>query len=151
MIKLITPLSQVDTSAKFTLGTQTMDKEGNVYIYMTGVASTIVGSWVTYDELYITTLLVANASGPVAVSMGINVASTYGWYQILGKAQACTAADCADNAPLGFETTSGYAGDGRAAGDMIYGAISRQGTAGGAAAVKTVQIWFPFCTDGATV
>jgi hypothetical protein len=147
MIKLITPLSQVDTTVAFTLGTQTMDKSGNIYVYMLGVASTIVGSWVTFDEAYTTTLLVANASGPVAVSMGINVASTYGWYQIWGKASACTAADCADNAPLGYETTAGYAGDGRAAGDMIYGAISRQG----AAAVTTVQIWNPFVTDGATV
>jgi len=149
MIKLITPLSQVDSAAAFTLGTQTMDKNGNIYVYMLGVASTIVGSWVTYDELYITTLLVADAKGPVAVSMGINVANKYGWYQTDGKASACISADCADNAPLGFETTSGYAGDGRAAGDMIYGAISRATTV--AAAVSTVQIWYPFVTDGATV
>lgn len=149
MIKLITPLSQVDSSAAYTLGTQTMDKNGNIYVYMLGVASTIVGSWVTFDETYTTTLLVTNASGPVAISMGINVASKYGWYQIWGSAEACLAASCADNAPLGFETTSGYAGDGRAAGDMIYGAISRE--ASSSAGVYTVQIWNPFVTDGATV
>jgi len=150
MIKLITPLSQVDSSAAFTLGTQTMDKSGNIYVYMLGVASTIVGSWVTYDEAYTTTLLVANASGPVAVSMGINVAGKYGWYQVVGSALACLAITSADNAPLGFETTAGYAGDGRAAGDMIYGAISRASSAAGAG-VYAVQIWYPFVTDGATV
>jgi hypothetical protein len=150
MIKLITPLSQVDTAKAFTLGTQTMDKSGNIYIYMQGVASTIVGSWVTYDEEYATTLLVANASGPVAVSMGINVASTYGWYQIFGKALACVITACADNAPVGFETTAGYVGDGRAAGDMIYGAISRA-SSGAGTGIYTVQIWYPFVTDGATV
>jgi len=149
MIKLITPLSKVDSAAAFTLGTQTMDKSGNIYVYMLGVASTIVGSWVTFDEAYTTTLLVANASGPVAVSMGINVAAKYGWYQVWGSAEACISANSADNAPLGFETTSGYAGDGRAAGDMIYGAILREAVV--AAAVATVQIWNPFVTDGATV
>jgi hypothetical protein len=146
MIKLTTPLSQVDTTAKFTLGTQTMDKNGNVYIYMTGVASTIVGSWVTYDELYITTLLVANAKGPVAVSMGINVASTYGWYQIFGSCEACMAIDSAADVCIGFETTSGYAGDGKAAGDMIYGAMGRESSAAGAG-VYTCQICYPFVTD----
>ena len=149
MIKLITPLSRVDSAAAFTLGTQTMDKSGNIYVYMLGVVSTIVGSWVTYDEAYTTTLLVADASGPVAVSMGINVADKYGWYQVWGSAEACISANSADNAPLGFETTSGYAGDGRAAGDMIYGAILREAVV--AAAVATVQIWNPFVTDGATV
>lgn len=149
MVNLVTPLSTVDSTAKYTLGSRHVDKSGNEYVYMLGVASTVVGSWVTYDEAYTTTLLMADAAGPVAVSMGVNVADKYGWYQVWGSAEACISANTADNAPLGFETTSGYAGDGRAAGDMIYGAISREATT--AAAVVTVQIWYPFVTDGATV
>ena len=61
--------AEVDTGAKHTLGTRARDSAGNEYVYMTGVASTVLGSWVTYDELYITTLLAADAIGPVAVAM----------------------------------------------------------------------------------
>lgn len=63
--------SVVDTSAKTTVLTRAFDSAGNEYIYLKGVASTIVGSWVTYDETGLTTLLAANAKGPVAVSMSI--------------------------------------------------------------------------------
>jgi len=146
MIKIITPLSQVDSSASFTLGTQTMDKNGNIYVYMLGVGSTIVGSWVTFDEDYTTTLLVANAIGPVAVSMGINVANKYGWYQIWGKAEACVITACADNANVGFETTAGYVGDGFGDGDRIAGAISRE-SSGAGTGVYTVQIYNPYVCD----
>jgi len=149
MIKLISPLSQVDTTANFAVGTQTMDKDGNVYVYMKGVASTIVGSWVTYDEDYVTTLLVANAIGPVAVSMGINIANTWGWYQIFGKAEACVITTCAADVCVGFETTAGYVGDGKAAGDMIYGAVSRE-SSGAGTGVYTCQITYPFVTDEST-
>ena len=146
MIKIITPLSQVDSAAAFTLGTQTMDKSGNIYIYMLGVASTIVGSWVTYDEDYATTLLVGDAKGPVAVSMGVNVASKYGWYQIFGKCEACVITTTSADTTIGFETTAGYVGDGKAAGDMIYGAMCRESSAS-TTGVYTCQICYPFVTD----
>lgn len=61
----------VDTSAKTTILTRAFDPAGNEYIYLKGVASTIVGSVATYDEDGTTTLIVANAIGPVAVSMSI--------------------------------------------------------------------------------
>lgn len=137
----------VDTELKYALGTIAQDEAGNEYIYLTGVASTIVGSWVTYDELGITTLLVANAIGPVAVAMAITNATTeYGWYQIRGKAECALAANCAANVAIGFETTSGYAGDGKAAGDVIRNAFSRDATSA-SAAVATCQIMYPFVDD----
>ncbi len=137
----------VDTSAKTTILTRAFDSAGNEYIYLKGVASTIVGSVVTYDEDGVTTLIVANAIGPVAVSMSItDSTSEYGWKQIWGEAEACVAANCADNATLGFEKTSGYVGDGRAAGDMLMGAISREAT-GASAAVATIQINYPWASD----
>lgn len=142
--------SVVDTSAQHTLGTRARDEAGNEYIYMLGVASTETGSWVTFDEEYTTTLLVTNASGPVAIAQAAIVASRYGWYMIEGTGDALIAANTADNSPLGYETASGYAGDGRAAGDMIYGAISREAVTTPAGLAK-VQIWRPFVTDGATV
>lgn len=61
----------VDTSAKTTILTRAFDNAGNEYIYLKGVASTVVGSWVNYDETGTTTLLPADAKGPVAVAMAI--------------------------------------------------------------------------------
>lgn len=136
----------VDTTAKVPLGTRARDKNGNEYIYMLGVASTVEGSWVTFDEAWTTTLLAANAIGPVAVAMAAIVASSYGWYCVYGSTSARLAANCADNARIGRETTDGFAGDGRAAGDEIYGAISR-GSTSGSAALTAVQIYYPFVDD----
>ena len=136
----------VDTTAQVPLGTRQRDKAGNEYVYMLGVASTAAGDWVTFDEAFTTTRLVANAIGPVAVAMAATVASTYGWYCVYGTCSALLAANCADNAKIGRETADGTAGDGRAAGDEIYGAISRGATAG-AAALTAVHIYYPFVDD----
>lgn len=136
----------IDTTQAVPVLTRMRDSAGGEWIYLKGVASTVEGSWVTYDELGITTLLVTNAKGPIAVAGAATVASTWGWYQIFGKASAMVAANTADNAILGFETTAGHAGDGRAAGDEILGAQARGATAG-AAALTTVQIFYPFVND----
>ena len=128
------------------LGTRIKDTDGNEYIFMNGVASTIKGSWVTFDEDYKTTLLVANAIGPVAVAMAAIVANKYGWYQIFGSALACISANSADNTVIGFETTSGYAGDGMAAGDIIYNCIQRVAVTT-AVVQGAVEIWYPFVDD----
>ncbi|MBF0142712.1 MAG: hypothetical protein HQL59_04545 [Magnetococcales bacterium] len=43
------------------------------FIYLKGLATTAVGSWVTYNaDDWTTTLLVADAVGPVAVAMSAN-------------------------------------------------------------------------------
>lgn len=59
------------------------------FIYLLGVASTVVGSLVSYNaSTYQTTLVpnTANLNTPLAVAMAANVASQYGWYQITGLA-----------------------------------------------------------------
>jgi len=113
------------------------------YIYLKGVASTIVGSVVTYDEAGVTTLLVTGAVGPVAVSLGIvDSTSKYGWYGITGCFPTDVVASTVDNGKLGYETASGKVGDGFTAGDQIVGAISRAATTG--AAVVNCQFSRPF-------
>lgn len=129
------------------LGTRILDQDGNEYIFMNGVASCVAGSWVTYDEEYVTTLLAANALGPVAVAMAAIVAAKYGWFCIFGAVKACMAASSADNALIGYETTAGYAGDGRAAGDIMYNAIGRSATGSGAEVDAQCQIWYPWVDD----
>ena len=59
------------------------------FILLLGVASTEVGSLVSYNATtYQTTLAAntANLAGPVAVAMSANGAGSFGWYQIGGLA-----------------------------------------------------------------
>lgn len=60
------------------------------FILLAGVASTAVGSLVTYNTVSFTTTLcpvTANLGQPVAVAMAANTSSsTWGWYQISGVA-----------------------------------------------------------------
>ncbi len=145
-------LSQVDLVADSVnpLGTRVfgVDDFGNdaEYIYLKGVASTIVGSVVTFDEAGVTTLIAANAKGPVAVAMGVvDAATKAGWYCIQGTVKADVVANTADNSTVGRETTDGKIGDGRAAGDEIANAFMREATT--VAALAYVQIDHPFVND----
>lgn len=60
------------------------------FILLAGIASTAIGSLVTYnDNTFLTTLVpvTSNLGQPVAVAMSANiVATTWGWYQIGGVA-----------------------------------------------------------------
>src|SRR5215207_11732851 len=85
------PFAETSTTAKHALGTirRAIDPTygPGEFVYLKGVASTAVGSWVLYNEDDGTTsLLAANDIGQVAVAMSANVANQYGWYQINGKA-----------------------------------------------------------------
>lgn len=140
--------SDVHTVQQNAIGMVARATDGSEWVYLKGVASTVAGSWVTFDEAGVTALLATNAKGPVAVAGAANVANTFGWYCRRAPAgvSARIAANTADNSLLGRETADGDAGDGRAAGDEIYNAICR-GAVGGAAALATVQIFDPFVDD----
>jgi len=59
------------------------------FIMLVGVASTVVGSLVTYNATTYQTTLSANTANqatPVAVAMSANLAASFGWYQIGGLA-----------------------------------------------------------------
>lgn len=59
------------------------------FILLVGVASTVVGSLVTYNATTYQTALspnTANFAAPVAVAMSANGAASFGWYQISGLA-----------------------------------------------------------------
>lgn len=123
------PIANTSTTAAHALGTivRAADPtygEGE-FIYLLGVASTTVGSIVTYDPTtYLTTLSAVGGNIPraVAVSMSANVASQYGWYQISGQAvcaKTCTVS-LAAGAAVGVLTTGLIAGTG--SGKEIQGA-----------------------------
>jgi len=59
------------------------------FIMLVGVASTVIGSLVTYNATTYQTTLSANTANqatPVAVAMAANTAGLFGWYQIGGLA-----------------------------------------------------------------
>lgn len=119
------------------------------FIYLAGVSSTVVGTWVTYNmDDGTTTRLVPNAIGPVAVAMSANVASQYGWYQIQGKAIGL-AHDVADDAKVYIDTAAGRCDDAVVAGDKVFNAkwASTEDTATNLAEVEIAR---PFCTDEST-
>lgn len=107
---------------------QVIDAEDKTYgngefIYLKGAANTVRGSWVTYnDDDHSTTLLAANAIGPVAVAMSACVASEYGWYQIRGKAIGLALTGFVDNANVYATATAGSVDDAVVAGDRVKNA-----------------------------
>ncbi len=136
--------TQVHATKKVRLGTRKKDIAGNEYIYLTGVASTAAGSWVAYDELYVTQLLDQDVAdsviGPVAVAQAATIASTFGWYMIFGKASA-SAQTVADGAKVFPHATAGSADDTGTAGAQILGAKWRSADSAGLA---TVQLNYPW-------
>lgn len=96
------------------------------FIYLLGVASTTVGSVVTYDANTYQTVLSAvggNIPRPIAIAMSANVAGQWGWYQIGGVAvvkKSCLVS-LAAGAAVGVLTTGLIAGTG--SGKEIQGAV----------------------------
>jgi len=136
----------IDTIQKHKFGTRAFDVDSNEYIYLTGCATTVLGSWVTFDEAGLTTLLAGTSVGPVAVAMAIlDSTSEYGWYCIYGECEADFSATVTDNTAIGYETAAGHAGDGHAGGDQIYGAVIRDTVT--TAGTATAQLNYPFVDD----
>lgn len=122
------------------------------FIYLKGVASTAVGSWVTFNQDDNTTaLLAANAIGPVAIAMSANTAATsYGWYQIYGKAVGAVLASFADNGNAYATATAGSVDDAPVAGDLVKNAKGASAIGTPSAGLAEFEIQYPFMDDGLT-
>lgn len=112
------PIAETSTTQNHPLGTvvRAVDPtygEGE-FIYLLGVASTVVGSIVNYrGSTWATALgyVGENRASPMGVAMSANVASQYGWYQIGGQAvaaKACTVSFAA-GAAVAVGSSSGLA------------------------------------------
>lgn len=121
-------IDETSTTARVPLGTivraidtATTDYGVGEFIYMLGVASTVVGSVVTYDAGGFTTALAsANAVGGVAVAMSANVASQYGWYQISGRGVVKGLASLVADKLCYLTSTAGSIDDAVVVGDAIH-------------------------------
>lgn len=140
------PIANTETAAQHKLGTivTAWDSTYGVgeFIYLLGVASTAVGSVVTYNTTAWQTALApvgTNKAQPIAIAMSANVASQYGWYQIGGLAvvkKTCTVS-LAANAAVGVLTVGLIAGTG--SGKEVHGALVAA-VASAAAGRTTVQL-----------
>lgn len=147
------PIANTDTTQKHPLGarvraTDPTYGEGE-FIYLKGVANTAVGSWVTYNQDdNSTTLLAANAIGPVAVAMSANVASQYGWYQIFGKAVGKALAAFADDGNVYATATAGSVDDAVVAGDRVKNAKGASALDTPSTGLAEFEIEYPSMDDG---
>lgn len=121
------------------------------FIYLTGVASTVVGSWVMIKPDDFITILADTDSastdkiGDVAVAMSANVASQFGWYQIYGKASALALANFADNGDVYLTSTGGSVDDTVVDGFMVHKAKGASAIVG--AGLADFEIQYPY-VDG---
>ena len=150
-----TPITTVDTAANpaHALGTIVQAKDptygAGEFIYLKGVASTALGSWVTYNaDDNTTALLAANAIGPVAVAMAATVADTYGWYQIGGKAIGKALTAFADDANVYATSTAGSVDDAVVAGDRVKSAKGASAVGTPSAGLAEFEIARPSMDDG---
>ena len=119
------------------------------FIYLEGVASTAVGTWVTYNaDAWTTAHLGAGSIGEVAISMSANVASQFGWYQISGKAVGGCQTSMADNARV-WATASGagLVDNASVEGDLVFNAVAASTTTAGTF-VCDFEIGRPHVDDG---
>lgn len=139
-----------DTSVVFTtlvhpLGTRAVANNGkDEYIFLAGAANTANNVVVTYDENFATTLIAANAVGPVAVARAtVDTTSKYGWYQVRGTGTVSSDTTAADKS-LFIDGTAGRVDDAVVTGDLILNMTS---TAADTSNVLPVEMNNPRVTD----
>jgi hypothetical protein len=96
------------------------------FVYLTGVASTAVGDWVSYNTTQGATVRwagTANEGRPLAVAMSANVANQYGWYQISGMAVANISGTVAAGDKVYWQATATTSSS-AVAGKQVLGAIA---------------------------
>ena len=148
----VQPIADTSTVQNHPLGTRVQAQDSTYgvgeFIYLKGLANTAVGEWVTFNQDdNSTTLLAANAIGPVAVAMSANVADQYGWYQIYGKAVGKALSGFLDNANVYATATAGSVDDSIVAGDRVKLAKGASAVGTPSAGLAEFEIQYPFMDD----
>jgi len=147
------PIATTDTVQAHKLGTIARAEDptygAGEFVYLKGVASTAIGSWVTYSyDDGTTALLAANAIDPVAIAMSANVANQYGWYQISGKAIGLALTGYVDNALVYATSTAGSVDDAVVSGDRVKLAKGASALGVPSGNFAEFEISRPFMDDG---
>lgn len=138
-------IADTSTTAKHSVGTIVRAKDSTLgageFIYLQGVASTIVGSIVRYDNNFQTALNTSalTDSLPLAIAMSACTASYYGWYQISGLAVAAKASATTFADGAGLNSASGLA-IAVSTNVQIQGAVVRTVTTSSGSGATTVAI-----------
>ena len=129
------PIASTSTSQKQALGTIVQADDptygSGEFIYLKGLDSTVVGSWVT-------------------LAMSICVTGEYGWYQIHGKGVGKVLALFADNANCYATATAGSADDSVVAGDLVKNAKGASAIDTPSTGLAEIELYRPFMDDGLT-
>lgn len=145
------PIAVTETTQRHALGTvvRAVDPTygAGEFIYLKGVASTVVGSMVDFDQYLNTTTLspATGGVGPVAIAMSANVASQYGWYQIEGSAVVKAPNAMTPGADVfSLAATPGSVDDAQVNGEQIVGAKVSTTTGTPSSGLAVIQISYPF-------
>lgn len=119
-------IDAVSTTQNLPLGTRVKAKHTTLgeaeFIYVKGVSGGAAGAWAVYNaDDYSTTLVVADAIGPVGVMMAaLDAATDYGWLCVYGKvsgAQCLTS--FSDNGVVFATACAGFVDDASVTGDLV--------------------------------
>lgn len=145
------PLTETRTDQRHALGTIVRGFDPTYgfgeFIYLKGIASTVVGSLVTYDQTTGVTALApaTGGNGPVAVAMSINVALQYGWYQVFGAAAVKAPNAMVVGADIYMlAATPGSVDDAQVNGEQVVNAKASTSTGTPSSGLAVVQISYPF-------
>jgi hypothetical protein len=158
----VTSFTNKDTATAVPFGTIIRGQDpvlgGGEFIYLPGVASTEVGSLVTYNPVGVgasTTLCphTANLAQPLAVAMSANTSTkNYGWYQIAGVAAVLKTATKVNPAVILYlSATAGAVSSTASAGKQLVNAhtVNAATVASGTSTVNTL-IQRPFAQGAIT-
>lgn len=129
------------------------------FICLQGVASTVVGSVVTWAGVNSTAAqpfqtalapATANLGQPLAVAMAATLAGQFGWYQIQGNAVCATNGTLAAGPGKVYLAGSGQVSSAAVAGEEVVNAINVSATGTPAANQAIVSIMRPFAQGAIT-
>lgn len=147
----IQPIALTSTTQNHPLGTIVRAYDpifgGGEFVYLKGIASTVVGSMVDFDQNLGTTALspATLGTGPVAIAMSANVANQFGWYQIEGAAAVKAPNAMVPGAEVwSLAATPGSVDDAAVAGEQILNAKVSTTTGTPSAGLGVIQINRPF-------
>lgn len=147
----IQPIALTSTTQNHPLGTIVRAYDpifgGGEFVYLKGIASTVVGSMVDFDQNLGTTALspATGGTGPVAVAMSANVSNQFGWYQIEGAAAVKAPNAMVPGAEVwSLAATPGSVDDAAVAGEQILNAKVSTTTGTPSAGLGVIQINRPF-------
>ena len=143
---------EVHSVRKYRVGSRKRDAANNEYIYLKGVASTAVGSWVNFDTAadgttaLVDTAVAGTQVGRLAVAKAAVVADKWGWYQVYGNGSALALTGSTDTKNLFATSTAGSLDDSGAGAEVLVFGVFTTGAVNETTFLQAVVLNYPFMT-----